>query len=74
MGLLSTLVQMLLPGWLSAFVYHLCNGIRHLTWDFGIGMEQRRRGAAAVVVLIVAVVLALAIALLLERAFARSAS
>ena len=28
---------------LSAFVfslyYHLCNGIRHLCWDFGLGLE-----------------------------------
>jgi succinate dehydrogenase / fumarate reductase, cytochrome b subunit len=38
---------------LIAFCYHLANGIRHLTWDMGFGMEraQARRSGAIVVVL-----------------------
>lgn len=45
------LVQLLLAGWLLAFVYHLCNGIRHLTWDAGLGLEKHeaRRSAAVTI-------------------------
>ena len=32
-------VQLLLIGWVFAFYYHLCNGIRHLFWDIGKGFE-----------------------------------
>ncbi len=30
---------LLLFGWSIALFYHLCNGIRHLFWDAGLGME-----------------------------------
>jgi succinate dehydrogenase / fumarate reductase, cytochrome b subunit len=51
----SGVVQWLLAGWLLAFVYHLCNGIRHLTWDVGIGLEKReaRRSAGVTIAAIV---------------------
>ena len=53
LGILSTpVVKVLLAGWLFAFVYHLCNGIRHLTWDAGIGMEKHEARRSAVVVLV----------------------
>jgi len=29
----------LLFGWSVALFYHLCNGIRHLFWDAGLGMD-----------------------------------
>ncbi len=29
----------LLAGWTWAFFYHLANGIRHLFWDMGTGLE-----------------------------------
>lgn len=29
--------QVLLAGWSWALLYHLCNGIRHLFWDIGLG-------------------------------------
>ena len=29
---------LLLFGWSLALFYHLCNGIRHLFWDAGLGM------------------------------------
>ena len=47
--------QILLALWLVAFLYHFANGIRHLFWDAGIGMEraQARRSALIVVVLVV---------------------
>ena len=31
--------RLLLFGWSYALFYHLCNGIRHLFWDAGKGME-----------------------------------
>lgn len=27
--------RIVLAGFLAAFCYHLCNGIRHLAWDYG---------------------------------------
>jgi succinate dehydrogenase / fumarate reductase, cytochrome b subunit len=30
---------LLLFGWSAALFYHLCNGIRHLWWDTGRGLE-----------------------------------
>lgn len=31
--------RILLMGWCWALYYHLCNGIRHLVWDTGRGMD-----------------------------------
>lgn len=46
---------------LVAFVYHLANGIRHLFWDVGMGLErkQARRSALFVVVAVLLVSAAL---------------
>ncbi|MEM7251475.1 MAG: succinate dehydrogenase, cytochrome b556 subunit [Pseudomonadota bacterium] len=35
----SPLGQILLFFWSAALFYHLCNGIRHLFWDAGKGLE-----------------------------------
>ncbi len=43
--------RVLLVGWAFALFYHLCNGIRHLFWDAGIGLElgpARASGMVAV--------------------------
>ena len=37
----SWLGLVLLFGWTFAFFYHLCNGIRHLMWDTGYGLDLR---------------------------------
>ncbi len=44
--------RVLLFSWLAGFCYHLVNGLRHLVWDAGFGLEklQARRSAALVVV------------------------
>lgn len=44
--------KLLLVGFTFSFVYHFCNGIRHLLWDTGRGLEraQARRSGAVVVV------------------------
>jgi succinate dehydrogenase / fumarate reductase, cytochrome b subunit len=52
-SLSSPLAKLLLVGFTFSFVYHFCNGIRHLVWDTGRGLERaqaRRSGAAVVVV------------------------
>lgn len=49
--LLSPLGLLVLLGWSFSFFYHLCNGIRHLFWDIGIGYEKtmvRRTGWAVI--------------------------
>jgi succinate dehydrogenase / fumarate reductase, cytochrome b subunit len=55
------LAQVVIAGWLLAFAYHLCNGVRHLTWDAGIGLEKHeaRRSAAVTVVATVLIFAAL---------------
>jgi succinate dehydrogenase / fumarate reductase cytochrome b subunit len=48
----SPLAKLLLAGFTFSFVYHFCNGIRHLFWDTGRGLEraQARRSGGAVIV------------------------
>ena len=42
MKLFQTLLgQILLYGWMFAFFYHFCCGIRHLLWDAGYGLNLR---------------------------------
>ena len=39
-GLIGSIIgRLLLLGWTFALFYHLCNGIRHLYWDIGYGLE-----------------------------------
>jgi succinate dehydrogenase / fumarate reductase, cytochrome b subunit len=48
----SPLAKLLLVGFVFSFIYHFCNGIRHLIWDTGRGLEraQARRSGAVVIV------------------------
>jgi succinate dehydrogenase / fumarate reductase cytochrome b subunit len=45
------LAKLLLVGFVFSFIYHFCNGIRHLVWDTGRGLEraQARRSGAFVI-------------------------
>ena len=54
--------KLLLLGWLAAFLFHLCNGVRHLLWDTGLGLEksQARRSARVVAIVTVAAFVILA--------------
>jgi succinate dehydrogenase / fumarate reductase, cytochrome b subunit len=64
----SWVFMVLIALWVIAFVYHFCNGIRHLCWDVGLGLgrAQARRSA-----LFVVVVVALASLLLLYLLFGK---
>ena len=54
----SGFVKLLLAGWLVAFCYHLCNGLRHLGWDLGRGLEKAEARRSATVVVIATLLLA----------------
>ena len=59
-GLLgSVLGQIALVGWSAAFFFHLANGIRHLFWDAGRGLEKAQANASAWFVIATTVVLTL---------------
>lgn len=48
--------QLILFGWSWAALYHLSNGVRHLCWDLGLGLEIKtvyRSGTAVVIVSII---------------------
>lgn len=50
---------LLLFGWTFCFFYHLCNGIRHLCWDAGLGFDLARARASGMTVVVCAVLLTL---------------
>jgi succinate dehydrogenase / fumarate reductase cytochrome b subunit len=48
--------KLVLGGFALTFIYHFCNGIRHLVWDTGRGLERaqaRRSGRLVIVATIV---------------------
>jgi succinate dehydrogenase / fumarate reductase cytochrome b subunit len=62
--------RLLLLGWLLAFCYHFANGIRHLLWDAGLGLEKHQARRSSTVVVIITVV---TFAVLVWRLFAAQA-
>jgi len=44
-----------------SFLYHLCNGIRHLFWDAGMGFGQERARQTGLAVVAVSTVMTLAV-------------
>ena len=53
----STLGCVALVGFSWAFFYHLANGIRHLVWDTGRGLEKEQATASAWFVIVASSVL-----------------
>ncbi|HSR61770.1 MAG TPA: succinate dehydrogenase, cytochrome b556 subunit [Gammaproteobacteria bacterium] len=49
--------QLLLFAWVFSLYYHLCNGIRHLFWDIGLGLEIKTTYLSGYAVLVIAVLL-----------------
>jgi succinate dehydrogenase / fumarate reductase, cytochrome b subunit len=56
----SWLGLLLLFGWTFSFFFHLCNGVRHLMWDTGHGLDLHTAYATGWVVLAASGVLTLA--------------
>ena len=55
----SPLAKLLLVGFTFSFVYHFCNGIRHLVWDTGRGLERAQARRSGAVVIVAALLLSL---------------
>ena len=53
----SWLGRLLLFAWTFSFFYHLCNGVRHLFWDAGIGFELRTVHASGMAVVAASIAL-----------------
>ena len=53
----SPIGLVLLFGWTWALFYHLCNGIRHLGWDAGLGLDLHSVYLTGWIVVIAAAVL-----------------
>jgi succinate dehydrogenase / fumarate reductase cytochrome b subunit len=51
-GTPGVLLRIGLALWLVAFLYHLANGVRHLFWDAGLGLERAQARRSAVIVLV----------------------
>jgi succinate dehydrogenase, cytochrome b556 subunit len=49
--------QLLILAWLFSLYYHLCNGIRHLFWDLGLGLEIKTTYTSGYTVVVSSVVL-----------------
>ena len=66
----SGVARVLLLLWLAAYCYHFVNGLRHLAWDAGFGLErlQVRRTARLVVLVVLIGFALLAYALFWPRA------
>jgi succinate dehydrogenase / fumarate reductase cytochrome b subunit len=66
-ALTSPLGDLVVAGLVVAFWYHFCNGLRHLNWDAGRGLEKvnaRRSGTLVVVGTLVLAALTLLVMLL----------
>ena len=58
--LLGSLIgRVVLFGFSYALFFHLCNGIRHLFWDAGMGFELKAAYASGHAVVVVSIVLTL---------------
>lgn len=53
----SPFAKLLLVGFTFSFVYHFCNGIRHLVWDTGRGLERAQARRSGTLVIIASLVL-----------------
>jgi succinate dehydrogenase / fumarate reductase cytochrome b subunit len=50
------LIRLLLIGFSFAFFYHLMNGVRHMTWDTGHGLERKSARLSGWIVFLGAIV------------------
>jgi len=53
----SGFFKLLLAGWALAYIYHFCNGIRHLIWDMGAGLERHQARRSGVIVVVATIIL-----------------
>ena len=53
----SPVAKLLLAGFTFSFVYHFCNGIRHMVWDTGRGLERAQARRSGMFVIVVSLLL-----------------
>ncbi len=53
--------RLLLFGWTFCLFFHLCNGLRHLVWDVGSGLELSQLKVSGLLVIGAALVLTVAV-------------
>ena len=53
----SPIGLLMLFGWTFSLFFHLCNGIRHMAWDLGLGFEKTQYIASGRVVAAASVIL-----------------
>jgi succinate dehydrogenase / fumarate reductase, cytochrome b subunit len=56
--------KLVLIGFSFSLIYHLCNGVRHLFWDIGIGLDNCTTNKTAYLTLVVSIALTAGIWLL----------
>ena len=49
--------QLILWAWIFSLYFHLCNGIRHLAWDIGLGLEIKTTYTSGYIVVIATLIL-----------------
>ena len=52
----STIGKVILMAWTFAFLYHFFNGIRHMFWDIGKGLELNDVNKSGILVVIAALI------------------
>lgn len=57
--LTNIFIQLLITASIFVLTYHLLNGIRHLFWDYGLGLSMKDTYVSGYLVLIVSVLLTL---------------
>ena len=57
--LANIFIQLLIAASIFVLAYHLLNGIRHLFWDYGLGLSMKDTYISGYLVLIVSVLLTL---------------
>jgi succinate dehydrogenase / fumarate reductase cytochrome b subunit len=58
--ILSWYGQIIIYAWVFSLYFHLCNGIRHLLWDVGLGLDIKSTYISGYIVVAVSILFTLA--------------
>ena len=56
-GVIGALVTLILIGFTLSLTYHMLNGIRHLSWDLGVGFDPEGSNLRSWIIFIAAIVI-----------------
>lgn len=60
-------VKLLLVGAIFTLIYHLCNGIRHLFWDYGYGLSLEKSYMSGYLVILISLITTLSSVIIIFR-------